>query len=67
MTTYATYQGIPILIEVHVLPHSDGATYGILFAKAGTDTDDVIGFVTYHRQQPPIRNRGLVPDATDVL
>lgn len=46
MTTHATYQGIPILIEVHLLPHFSGTACGIMFAKGGTD--DVIGFVTYH-------------------
>lgn len=46
MTTRALFQGIPILIEVHLLPHAQGTTYGILFAIA--DTDDVIGFVTDH-------------------
>ena len=68
MTTYATYQGIPILIEVHVLPHSNGATYGILFAKAGTD--DVIGFVTYHHEATEAQMEAtevlLHPDTPDV-
>lgn len=60
MTTHATYQGVPVLIEVHVLPNSYGATYGILFAKAGTD--DVIGFVTYHDETTDLQT-----EPTEVL
>jgi hypothetical protein len=60
MVTHATYQGIPICIEVHVLPHSSGTTYGILFAKAGTE--GVIGFVTSHYEATDLHL-----DPTDVL